>query len=60
MHLLGLKSEEQLDKQTLHRAGDRLVGERTALISQLRAIEFGNAAIAVPQPSMVCARRARA
>jgi transposase len=33
-----LKSEEQLDMQTLHRARDRLVGERTALINQLRAI----------------------
>src|ERR1700738_5669129 len=33
-----LKSQEQLDMQTLHRARDRLVGERTALINQLRAI----------------------
>ena len=33
-----LKSEEQLDMQTLHRARDRLVGERTALINQLRAV----------------------
>jgi transposase len=28
----------QLDMQTLHRSRDRLVGERTALINQLRAI----------------------
>jgi transposase len=32
-----LKSEAQLDMQSLHRARDRLVGERTALINQLRA-----------------------
>ncbi len=31
------KSEAQLDLQSLHRARDRLVGERTALINQLRA-----------------------
>jgi transposase len=36
MRFVGLKSEEQLDIQTLHRARDRLVGERTALINQLR------------------------
>jgi transposase len=33
-----LKSQDQLDIQTLHRSRDRLVGERTALINQLRAI----------------------
>jgi len=38
MRFVGLKSQEQLDMQTLHRSRDRLVGERTALISQLRAI----------------------
>jgi len=38
MRFVELKSEEQLDLQTLHRARDRLVGERTALINQLRAI----------------------
>ncbi len=38
MRFVELKSEEQLDIQTLHRARDRLVGERTALINQLRAI----------------------
>jgi transposase len=35
---VALKSEQQLDMQTLHRARDRLVGERTALINQLRAV----------------------
>jgi len=40
MRFVELKSEEQLDMQTLHRARDRLVGERTALINQLRAVLF--------------------
>ena len=38
MRFVVLKSPEQLDTQTLHRARDRLVGERTALMNQLRAI----------------------
>src|SRR5689334_22612331 len=38
MRFVELKSEERLDMQTVHRARDRLVGERTALINQLRAI----------------------
>jgi hypothetical protein len=41
MRFVALKSEEQLDMQTLHRARDRLVGERTALINQLRAVLLG-------------------
>ena len=38
MRFVELKTQEQLDMQTLHRSRDRLVGERTALINQLRAI----------------------
>jgi transposase len=38
MRFVALKSEAQLDVQTLHRARDRLVGQRTALINQMRAI----------------------
>lgn len=38
MRFVDLKSEEQLDIQTLHRLRSRLVGERTNLINQLRAI----------------------
>ena len=38
MRFVELKSQDQLDLQTLHRARDRLVGERTALTNQLRAI----------------------
>ena len=38
MRFVELKSQDQLDMQTLHRSRDRLVGERTALINPLRAI----------------------
>ena len=38
MRFIGLKSQDQFDMQTLHRSRYRLVGERTALINQLRAI----------------------
>lgn len=38
MRFVELKNQEQLDKQTLHRARDRLVRKRTDLINQLRAI----------------------
>ena len=38
MRFVELKTQEQLDVQTLHRSRDRLVGERTALINQVRAI----------------------
>lgn len=48
MRFVELKSEEQLDMQSLHRARDRLVGERTALINQLRAILLERGVI-VPQ-----------
>jgi transposase len=48
MRFVQLKSEEQLDMQTLHRARDRRVGERTALINQLRAILLERG-ITVPQ-----------
>lgn len=38
MRFVELKSAEQLDVQSLHRVRDRLVGERTALLNQLRAV----------------------
>jgi transposase len=38
MRFVEPKSEAQLDLQSLHRARDRLVGERTALINQIRAL----------------------
>src|ERR1700704_4939801 len=48
MRFVELKSEEQLDMQILHRARDRLVGERTALINQMRSILLERG-IVVPQ-----------
>jgi transposase len=48
MRFVELKSETQLDMQSLHRARDRLVGERTALINQLRAFLLERGVI-VPQ-----------
>jgi transposase len=38
MRFVALKSEKQLDMQTIHRVRDRLVGERTSLINQIRSI----------------------
>lgn len=38
MRFVALKSEAQLDVQTLHRVRDRLVAERTALTNQIRSI----------------------
>ena len=38
MRFVTLKSEAQLDMQTLHRVRDQLVGERTALMNQIRAV----------------------
>jgi transposase len=38
MRFVELKSQEQLDIQTLHRVRSRLVAERTGLINQLRAV----------------------
>jgi transposase len=48
MRFVEIKSDIQLDMQTLHRARDRLVGERTTLINQLRAVLLERG-IAVPQ-----------
>src|SRR3954464_11262466 len=48
MRFVELKGAEQLDMQSLHRVRDRLVGERTALMNQLRAILMERG-ITVPQ-----------
>ena len=48
MRFVALKSEEQLDMQTLHRARDRLVKERTSLMNQLRALLLERG-IVIPQ-----------
>src|SRR5215207_3608070 len=56
MRFVELKSEEQLEVQSLHRVRDRLVGERTALINQLRAILLERGLIA-PQGRRKLERR---
>lgn len=38
MRFVELKSEEQLDVQTLHRVRDRLVGERRSLTNRSRSL----------------------
>lgn len=38
MRFVPVKSQEQSDLQSLHRARERLVGERTALVNHLRAL----------------------
>lgn len=38
MRFVALKSQDQLDMQTLHRVRDRLIGERTSLMNQIRSI----------------------
>jgi transposase len=48
MRFVEIKNEEQLDMQTLQRARDRMVGERTALINQLCAILLERG-VTVPQ-----------
>jgi transposase len=48
MRFVALKSEAQLDVQLLHRVRDRLVGQRTSLINQMRSILLERG-IVVPQ-----------
>ena len=38
MRFFELKTDEQLDVQSLHRVRDRLVGERTSLTNQIRSL----------------------
>jgi transposase len=58
MRFVPLKSEAQLDLQTIHRIRQRLVGRRTALINQLRAILLERG-ITVPQRRRVLEVRLR-
>lgn len=43
MRFVTIKSNEQLDMQAVHRIRDRLIGQRTAVINQIRAflLEYG-------------------
>jgi transposase len=56
MRFVPLKSEAQLDLQTIHRIRQRLIGRRTALINQLRAILLERG-VAVPQRRRVLETR---
>lgn len=56
MRFVSLKSETQLDLQVLHRARERLVLARTALINQLRAVLLERGII-FPKGRMVLMRR---
>src|SRR6201993_1354107 len=56
MRYVEIKSEAQLEVQSLHRVRGRLVAERTALINQLRALMLERG-IAVPQGRCKLARR---
>ena len=51
MRFVTLKSEEQLDMQTLHRARDQAVRERTSLMNQLRAVLLERGVIVPQGPS---------
>ncbi len=56
MRFVPLKTIEQLDLQSLHRVRQRLVGRRTALINQLRAILLERGII-VPQSRRALEKR---
>jgi transposase len=56
MRFVPLKREAQLDVQTIHRVRQRLVGRRTALVNQLRAI-LPERGITVPQRRRVLETR---
>jgi transposase len=58
MRFVELKSQPQLDLQTLHRARDRLINERTALINQLGAIPLERGALS-PKASTISRIRRR-
>jgi transposase len=50
-----IKEQAQLDLQTIHRVRQRLVGRRTALINQLRAILLGSGLIDQSQKMTIAA-----
>src|SRR5271168_152129 len=45
MRFVALKTEAQLDVQVLHRVRDRLVGQRTSLMNQMRSILLERGAV---------------
>lgn len=48
MHFVPLKSQEQLNIQAIHRIRERLVGDRTALVNQIRGF-LAEAGLVVPK-----------
>lgn len=56
MRFVELKSEQQLDMQTLHRVRDRLVSKRTSLINQIRSVLLERGYV-VPQGRAKLARQ---
>lgn len=56
MRTVALKTQAQLDMQSLHRVRERLVSQRTGLINQLRAILLERG-VAVPRGPAALARR---
>lgn len=56
MRFVELKSQAQLDMQTLHRVRDRLIGERTSLMNQIRSVLLERGHI-VPQGKAKLAAR---
>lgn len=48
MRFVAVKSQAQSDLQSLHRARERLIGERTALVNQLRALLLERGIIVAP------------
>lgn len=56
MRFVELKSQAQLDMQTLHRVRDRLIGERTSLMNQIRSMLLERGHI-VPQGKAKLAQR---
>jgi transposase len=64
MRFVPLKSDEQLDLQALHRVRSRLVGQRTAVINQIRAfllehgvaVRQGPGALRQALPSIIARR----
>src|SRR3954464_12988798 len=58
MRFVALKSEAQLDVQTLHRVRDQLVGERTSLMNQIRSVLLERGHV-IPQGRAKLATRLR-
>ena len=57
MRFVAVKSTEQLDLQAVHRVRSRLVGQRTAVINQIRAASFLSMASQYDKDQPACAGR---